>query len=336
MIGETNKHPYSSRIQQVRYSIVIRAHNEEKHIGRLMAGLSQQTIKSLEIILVDSGSTDTTIQTAAEISNEYAFKIVHVLPKDFTFGYSLNRGIEQADGEFVIIASAHVFPTYPDWIERLLEPFSDPKVALTYGKQRGNEISNFSESQIFEHWYPDNSQPHQDHPFCNNANAAIRRELWYVHPYDETLSGLEDLEWGRWAIEAGYQILYIPEAEVIHVHNEVPRAVYNRYKREAMSFKRIFPQERFLLWDFLRLLITNYINDLRRAANQRLLLNNLWDILWFRLMQFWGTYQGFRHSGPLNWDLRQTFYYPNENISSSRGISRQVEPIRYKDAIKKL
>ncbi len=336
MIGEVRKQRYSSTDQRIRCSVVIRAYNEEKHIGRLMAGLAQQTIKDLEIILVDSGSTDSTIATATAISSEYAFKVVHIQPKEFTFGYSLNRGIEEARGEFIVIASAHIYPVYPDWLERLLEPFNDPKVALTYGKQRGNTFTNFSENQIFAHWYPDISQRRQNHPFCNNANATIRREIWQIHSYDETLSGLEDLAWARWAIEAGYTISYVCEAEVIHLHDEVPRAVYNRYKREAMSFKRIFPEERFKLWDFLRLFTSNCASDLWQAAKQRVLLANLGSIFWFRLMQFWGTYQGFRHSGPLSWELRQTFYYPRGKILSSREVSRQIEPIRYKDAAKKL
>ena len=42
-------------------SIVIRAYNEEKHIGRLLEGIKQQTLKDVEIILVDSGSTDRTL-----------------------------------------------------------------------------------------------------------------------------------------------------------------------------------------------------------------------------------------------------------------------------------
>jgi rhamnosyltransferase len=335
MIGKPGEKEFNSTGQSIGCSVVIRAYNEEKHIGRLMTGLTQQTIKDLEIILVDSGSTDKTIPIAAAISDHYPFKVVHISPKEFTFGYSLNQGIEEANGEFIVIASAHVYPVYPDWIERLLEPFNDPQVGLTYGKQRGNAFSPFSENQIFKQWYPELSQPHQNHPFCNNANATIRRNLWQVHPFDQTLSGLEDVAWGKWAVETGYTISYVSDAEVIHVHDEGPRAVLNRYKREAMSFKRIFPEERFKVWDFIRLFSSNCATDIRDAFRQGVLLTNLEGIFWFRFMQFWGTYQGFRHSGPLSWDLRQRFYYPGGKISSTRADPRQIEPIRYKDAVKK-
>ncbi len=44
--------------------------------------------------------------------------------------------------------------------------------------------------------------------------------------------------------------------------------------------------------------------------SERVLLRNMASIFWFRTMQFWGTYQGYRTSGPLTAHLRQTFYYP--------------------------
>ncbi|HEX9090947.1 MAG TPA: glycosyltransferase family A protein, partial [Anaerolineales bacterium] len=115
-------------------SIVIRAFNEQGHITRLLEGIGQQSINDIETILVDSGSTDGTVQVASN----YPVRIVHVSPEEFTFGFSLNQGVAHAQGELVVIASAHVYPVYPDWLEHLLAPFSDPQVALTYGKQRGD------------------------------------------------------------------------------------------------------------------------------------------------------------------------------------------------------
>lgn len=308
-------------------SIVIRAYNEERHIGRLLEGIAQQNLGETEIILVDSGSTDATL----EIARRYALRVVHIQPDEFTFGRSLNRGIAASQGEIIVIASAHVYPVYPDWLERLLAPFSDPQVALAYGKQRGNATAKFSEGQIFARWYPESSDLQQAHPFCNNANAAIRRSLWQLHLYDESLSGLEDLDWAHWAVGEGYRLAYVAEAEVIHVHNETPRAVYNRYRREAMAFKRIFPQEHFGLRDFLRLSLSNIFSDMWHAARQGVLLRSLGSIFWFRLMQFWGTYQGYRHLGPLTWQLRQTFYYPRGIAPTGQAAARNVEPIRYNE-----
>ena len=310
-------------------SVVIRAYNEGRHIGRLLAGLAQQTIRrSVEVILVDSGPTDDTLAVAAR----YPVRVVRIRPEEFTFGRSLNLGIREARGELIAIASAHVYPVYPDWLERLLAPFEDPQVALTYGKQRGNSSTHFSEHQVFARWFPDQSQPRQAHPFCNNANAAIRRAVWEAHPYDEALSGLEDVAWARWALEQGYHIAYVAEAEVIHVHAEAPRQVFNRYRREAMAFKRIFPEARFHIWDFARLYTTNVLSDLWHAARRGVIRANWRSILWFRFMQFWGTYQGYRLTGPLTAQLRQTFYYPPGLRAAAEGPPRAVEPIRYNES----
>jgi cellulose synthase/poly-beta-1,6-N-acetylglucosamine synthase-like glycosyltransferase len=251
------------------------------------------------------------------------------MPEEFTFGRSLNLGIQQARAELLVFASAHVYPIYPDWLEKLLSPFTDPQVALVYGKQRGCATTQFSERQVFAHWFPEHSVARQPTPFCNNANAAIRRGLWQEHAYDESLPGLEDLEWAHWAMSQGYHISYAAEAEIVHVHEETPHGIYNRYRREAMAFKQIFPHERFRLVDFFRLAATNIGSDLWHAAREKELRRSLGSIFWFRLMQFWGTYQGYRHTGPLTWHLRQTFYYPHGIKPSAQPAPRPVERIQY-------
>lgn len=318
-----------------RCSIVIRAYNEETHIGRLLTGIAQQNLSNIEVILVDSGSLDQTVSIASSFEAAFPIKIVHIKPEEFTFGRSLNLGVNNATGELIVIASAHVFPVYPDWLERLLAPFSNPQIALTYGKQRGGNQARFSEQQIFARWFPEQSQLHQSSPFCNNANAAIRRSLWEQYPYNENLSGLEDLDWAHWAMNHGYLISYIAEAEIVHIHNETPSGVYNRYRREAMAFKHIYPQEKFGLFDFLRLTISNILSDLWHAARSEGLSAHFSSIFWFRTMQFWGTYQGYRQTGPLTWQLRQTFYYPNGLKTRDQNHSRKVEPIQYNDLMEK-
>ena len=119
------------------------------------------------------------------------------------------------------------------------------------------------------------------------------------------------------------------EAKVIHLHSETPRGVYNRYRREAMAFKRLFPEQRFSLVDFARLVARNIAGDMREAAHRKSLSKNLAEIMWFRWMQFWGTYQGYRHPGPVTQQLRKTFYYPPRNQATSVQAARNIEPIRY-------
>ena len=308
-------------------SIIIRAYNEEKHIRRLLEGIRQQTFQDVEVILVDSGSTDGTVPVA----ESFGARIVRIPSAEFTFGRSLNFGVQAARRELVVIASAHVYPVYPDWLETLLRPFAEgEKVALTYGKQRGPVTAKYSEQQIYHQWYPDASKAQQETAFCNNANAAIRRSLWEKNPYDETLTGLEDLAWAKWAKDSGYAISYVAEAEIIHVHNETPRVVYNRYRREAMALRRIYPEAHFNFYDFLRLTVTNIFSDLWHAMREGMLWKNIPSIFWFRFMQFHGTRMGHRETSLITPQLRETFYYARER-KRKEGEKRNVEPIRYQE-----
>jgi rhamnosyltransferase len=308
----------------MKCSIVIRAYNESIRLPRLLEGIQHQTIQDVEIILVDSGSTDSTIS----IAESFGARIVRIPSDEFTFGRSLNFGVRAARRELVVIASAHVYPVYPDWLETLLNPFEDKRVALTYGKQRGAESAKFSEGQIFHQWYPDASDLNQATAFCNNANAAVRKSLWEKNSYDETLTGLEDLAWAKWAKEQGHAIAYVAEAEIVHVHHETPRGVFNRYRREAMAFKHIHHEAHFNTYDFLRLTTTNIFSDLYHATREGVLWKNVASIFWFRFMQFHGTRIGYRESSLLTPQLRETFYYARERKKKEEK-KREVEPIRY-------
>jgi glycosyltransferase involved in cell wall biosynthesis len=307
-------------------SVVIRAFNEEKHLGKLLSGLKCQTIQPSQVILIDSGSTDTTV----EIAKKEGVQVVSIRPEDFSFGRSLNLGISKATSEYIVICSAHVYPVYPDWLEKLLEPFADLKIALTYGKQRGADTSHFAEQQIFLHWYPEQTDLHQSHPFCNNANAAIRKPLWDVHPYHEDLPALEDLEWAKWAHDQGLGIAYVKDAEVIHVHNETWDGVLNRYRREGMAFKHIYPNENFYLWDMFHSWFQNVFSDFHAASTSHKMAGNLRNIIRFRWMQSLGTYRGYHQSGPLTWQLKKAFYYPRPNLHAEMHTNdRKVKPIDY-------
>lgn len=311
----------------MKCSIVIRAYNEAKHLGRLFEGIRSQTLHEPEVIVVDSGSQDATVH----IAEQNGARIVRIAPEQFSFGRSLNMGIAAASEDYIVIASAHVRPVYPDWLECLLRPLEDSSIALTYGKQRGTASSHFSEHQILRQWFPDQDDADQASPFCNNANAAIRRTLWHQQAYDEELTGLEDVAWAKWAQAQGHRVAYVSHAEVIHVHAERPRRVYERYRREGMAFKRIFPESHFSLYDFGRLTLSNIARDIEEAARAGAAWEQLLSIAWFRTMQFWGTYKGYRNSSTVTQALRQTFYYPPSRPSATRE-RRDVEPISYKES----
>jgi glycosyltransferase involved in cell wall biosynthesis len=298
-------------------SIIIRSYNEEEHITRLLKGIFEQSVKNIEVIIVDSGSTDQTLK----IAETFPVIVHEIKPSEFSFGRALNLGCQAAIGEFFVMASAHIYPVYKDWLKKLLILFDDPKVGAVYGKQRGCDTTKYSEHQIFSKWFPDEGNFSQEHPFFNNANAAIRSKLWKRIPYDETLTGLEDIDWANRVLRLAYKVAYSEEAEVIHVHNETITQVFNRYRREAIALKRIFPQEKFSFSDFLRLFVINSISDIYHSLHDAVFCKNLADIIGFRMMQFWGTYMGYTRRAPITNQLRQRFYYPN-------GLSRKVSQLK--------
>lgn len=289
-------------------SIVIRCYNEAEHIGKLLSELKRQSFTDYEVIVVDSGSDDGTL----DIVRSEDVILEHIRKEDFSFGGSLNMGCRAASGEFLVFISAHCYPEDEDWLANLVAGFDDDKVAVVYGKQRGISESHFSEQQIFRRWFPDESIPRQEGPFSNNANAAVRRLLWEQFPYDETLTGLEDVAWAQQVMRDGWWVSYRADAGVIHVHNETSGQTRNRYRREAITFQKVFPGEHFNGWDFVRLSSRNVIADVRSASGGAGAWKHLWPILRFRVSQFAGTYQGFHMRRPPSSDLKRRFYYPEE------------------------
>ena len=287
-------------------SVVVRSYNEEAHVGRLMTGIMRQTVEPSEIILVDSGSTDATVA----IASAFPVEVVTISPERFSFGRSLNVGCRAASGDVLAFVSAHAYPLYDSWLERLVTPFDDPDVALAYGRQVGDETTTYSENQILAAWFPSASVPRQDHPFCNNANAAIRRAVWEELPYDEALTGLEDIDWAKRALERAYVISYVAEAPIAHVHNESFGQIVTRYRREAIAHKYLYDEQRLGKLEALRLAGANVLADCYQAAREGGLLENALSVLRFRSAQFWGTYQGFAQQGLVSSALKRHFYYP--------------------------
>ncbi len=213
-------------------SIVIRSFNEERWLPDVLRSIERQTYRDFEILLVDSGSFDRT----REIGAAFGARIVTLRSEDFTFGHSLNLGASEARGSLLAILSAHAIPTDDQWLERLVAPLRGNGTAMVFGGQRGHEVSKFSEARDFERVFPDQPlQMDDEHVFVNNANSAVRRDLWEQHPFDEGLPGLEDAEWAIHWMDRGKSVLYEPSACIFHVHTESWPQVRHRFYREGIA-----------------------------------------------------------------------------------------------------
>ncbi|MCH8331700.1 MAG: glycosyltransferase family 2 protein, partial [Bacteroidetes bacterium] len=101
-------------------SIIIRTLNEEKHLNELLSCIEGQDTDGLdyEVIIVDSGSTDNTLQ----IAMSHGCKILHITREEFSFGRSLNKGCAAAAGKFLVMISGHCVPTNGKWLQELCQP----------------------------------------------------------------------------------------------------------------------------------------------------------------------------------------------------------------------
>jgi|AntDeeMetagen192_2_1112575.scaffolds.fasta_scaffold01382_2 glycosyltransferase involved in cell wall biosynthesis/D-arabinose 1-dehydrogenase-like Zn-dependent alcohol dehydrogenase len=305
-------------------SIVVRSFNEAEHIGDVLAAVSEQAYQDFEIILVDSGSTDGTL----EIADQYVDKVEFVAPHDFTFGHSCNAGCEAADGEFVSFLSAHAIPTDDQWLGSMIEKFDDEEVAMTYSNQVGAEQNKFSERRLFDELFGETTK-RQTPPdyFANNASSVIRKELWEDHRFDEYLTGHEDIEWAKQFMDQGYVVVYDPDACIYHIHDETWTQVYNRFKREAAADVEIGIKNESNRWQEYSQIPLDIIGDTVAAVREgKFSIQTLVEIGRFRYCQHMGTVDGLTTDRALDSD-RFEYFYPeaNERVTVDKGGTTALE-----------
>lgn len=193
-------------------SIIIRTKNEERWIAACLRAVRKQRYQNYEIVLVDNHSTDKTVQKASP----FDVKLVNI--DAFKPGLAINNGIRASRGEVLVCLSGHCIPVDEYWLENLIVDLQDPQVAGVYGRQQPMSFSSpFDKRDLMLVFGLDRKVQTKD-SFFHNANSAFRREFWEKFPFDEEMTNIEDRVWGRQVIQAGYQIVYQPEASVYHYH----------------------------------------------------------------------------------------------------------------------
>lgn len=300
--------PTSIYLGRPKASVIIRTLNEAKYLAELLQGIQRQVTHGLdcEVVLVDSGSTDGTL----EIAEKYGCRILHISREQFSFGRSLNVGCEAAEGDILVITSGHCVPYDEYWLQRLCQPILDGLVQYTYGRQHGGPTSHFSECQVFTKYFPAQSSVPQVGIYCNNANSALLKSAWKQYRFDPELTGLEDMALAQQLVRHGGKVGYVAEAGVYHHHEESWPQVRRRFEREAIALQQIMPQVHVGVFDTLRYIVSSVWKDWAAAAQQGVFRKRAIEILLFRFYQYTGSYKGNHQHRRLSREEKDKYFYP--------------------------
>lgn len=203
-------------------SFVIRTKNEEKSLEKVLEAIeSQNGCSDIEVILVDSGSTDNTIA----IAEAHNCKIIRISPSDFSWGYALNMGIKNASGDIIAVISGHCILIHEHCLNMLEKKFAENhSLQVIYGRQSGRV-----EDDPFEYidnlkYYPnecDLKSINKNFAYettISNACAFFRKECWEKIKFDETVQSCEDAMWAKELKSAGIKLAYYGAVGVFHSH----------------------------------------------------------------------------------------------------------------------
>jgi rhamnosyltransferase len=205
-------------------TVIVRAKNAAQTIERTLDAVRSQTVRA-EIVIVDSGSTDGTL----EIAFRRADRVVQMAPEEFTFGRALNEGARAARGSIHFALSSHCHPEREDWIERSLAHFERPDVAAACGAR------HFPDGTPLEGVFYQDLEQAREHPdwgFSNHA-SCWRADVWKRFPFDDHIPAAEDREWSWRILGADLTIAFDPELWVDLSHRwKSAREAYRRGRLE--------------------------------------------------------------------------------------------------------
>ena len=214
-------------------SVVIRTLNESKNLKKLLRILEQQTVLH-EIIVIDSGSKDDTV----EVATQHNCIVEYCIP--FTYGRALNTGIKKAKFNYICCLSAHCFPTDNNFLKIMVDNFDRNRIAGVYSKQLPTEDANILDKRNLSIIFRDEKLYQREDSFFNNASSMIRKDVWKYVKFDEEIEAWEDIKWSKEVQSMNYIIVYEPDAAVYHYHDEDNHRTIQRYESEWSSLEKIF------------------------------------------------------------------------------------------------
>jgi rhamnosyltransferase len=211
---------------------------------------NQKLDRSFEILVIDSGSTDGTLQ----FLRKQPVRLIEIPNSEFNHGRTRDRGIREAGGEIVVLAAQDARPADDQWMQRLVDCFADRQVAGVYSRQIARPDANPFIRDRLQSWGATSrvfrvksvaSEAEFDAllPFdklsCaafDNVSSSVRRRVALEIPFRERRFG-EDVDWAHRVLLAGYKIVYQPDSRVIHSHDN---SIWYEFKRVYLDHQNLY------------------------------------------------------------------------------------------------
>ena len=220
----------------MRISVIIPTLNANTYLSTLVSTLRKQTLFPSEIIVIDSASSDQTVDTAAEMGC-----IVKVIErKEFNHGGTRNLGAKLSSGEVLIFVSQDALPANKNFLLNLVQPImDDAEIKATTARQVPHTSAFPPEKFARNYNYPPVSHIRNFDDidrlgikafFFSNVASAIEREFFEeMGGFPERVIMNEDMIFCAKVLQKGYSVAYVADAIVIHSHNYTIRQTFNRY-----------------------------------------------------------------------------------------------------------
>lgn len=211
------------------------------HLCRHLAQLGNRD--AMDIVIVDSGSTDGTITDARAAG----LRVHSIDRSEFGHGRTRNLGVQLTNGDIVCFLTQDVLPCTPDWPQRFAAVLRDPMIAGVYGRQvprdaRSMEMYFVSLNYPAErlHFSPqaDGHHPRPGRVLFSNAFSAVRRDAVEQIPFSDDAQFSEDQLWARQVLAAGRSIVYEPAAEALHAHTYSLSGLFRRSYEVGRALSR--------------------------------------------------------------------------------------------------
>jgi rhamnosyltransferase len=233
-------------------SIVIPVKNEAHHLKKSIPHVLGQNFQyPFEIIIIDSGSTDGSVEFIQEISHKVEnVALIKIPPKEFHHARTRNYGARVAKGDLVVFLGGDAIPCNNNWLINLISPVlggESQGVVASYGKQvpRNNiSIGNYVRMSFN---YDDNYKvkdisstlSRKDLYFFSSVNCCIYKKLLTYPYFDVKVPVNEDVTFSFNIINSNLKIVYSPLATVLHSHDYSNYEILCRYFDNAVTYSHI-------------------------------------------------------------------------------------------------